>query len=253
MSQILFIMDTTRVSTFATFFKIESRLTWHADRHPSQTTEQPGQQQQDGGQATHFFSEKHHLQSQFFSFFILVHFYRQKMYLFNYLCLLASCCVLFSMPPLFEIETKFYSKLWAALQEFATFYIWSTETKYIVFFGKCLVKRKYESFWQSLNLSPAEGFESHIRPKSDVFPLLKITQFEFWRVSKTRPFKFSVKSWRGVLATIRNNPSTKHGEPFRLILGSDKSSPTYLVSHSLQVIFVGTIDLEMICKPLADG
>ena len=155
--------------------------------------------------------------------------------------------------PRFEIETKFYSKLWAALQEFATFYIWSTETKYIVFFGKCLVKRKYESFWQSLNLSPAEGFESHIRPKSDVFPLLKITQFEFWRVSKTRPFKFSVKSWRGVLATIRNNPSTKHGEPFRLILGSDKSSPTYLVSHSLQVIFLGTIDLEMICKPLADG
>ena len=123
MSQILFIMDTTRVSTFATFFKIESRLTWHADRYPTQTTEQPGQQQQDGGQATHFFSEKHHLQSQFFSFFILVHFYRQKMYLFNYLCLLASCCVLFSMPPLFEIETKFYSKLWAALQEFATFYI----------------------------------------------------------------------------------------------------------------------------------
>ena len=62
---------------------------------------------------------------------------------------------------LLKIETKFYSKLWAALQEFATFYIWSSQTKYIVF-DKCLVNKKYESFWQSLNLSPAEGFESHI-------------------------------------------------------------------------------------------
>ena len=243
-------------------------LTWHADCYPTKTTEHPGQQEEHGNQVTHVFSEKINIEdksSLIFWWGLLLY---DPSFFFNFL----HICALYSSKDvsiqlfmsdgqllrslldalLLKIETKFYSKLLAALQEFATFYIWSTKTKYTVF-DKWLVNKKYESFWQSLNLSPAEGFESHIRPKSDVFPLLKITQFEFWRVSKTRPFKFSVKSWRGVLATIRNNPPTKHGEPFRLILGSDKSSPTYLVSHSLQVIFLGTIDLEMICKPLADG
>ena len=71
---------------------------------------------------------------------------------------------------------------------------------------------------------------------------------------KHTPSKFSVKSWRGILATIRNNPPTKHGEPFRLIHSAQTNPATpisyltkYLISHISNITYLKYLLSNIIC------
>ena len=106
------------------------------------------------------------------------------MNVFNHLSLMASCCVLFWMRCGSKLKQNSIQNF-ERLAKICNYFLYLINTDNIV--NKCLVKKNknYESFWQLLNLSPHESFESHIRPKSDLFPPLSKNTIWVLKVSKT--------------------------------------------------------------------
>ena len=152
------------------------------------------------------------------------------MNVFNHLSLMASCCVLFWMRCGSKLKQNSIQNFECLARICNFFYIWSTQTILWTNFGekeqelwKFLAVTQFVSTWKLREPPPAK-----IRCLSTTSKKHNLSVEGF---QNTLNFNFSVKSWRGILATIRNNPSTKHGEPFRLILPAQTNPPGSHISQ----------------------
>ena len=150
---------------------------------------------------------------------------------FNHLNLMASCCVLFWMRRGSRSKQNSIQNFGCLARICNNFFIFDQHRQHFEqIFGekeqelwKFLAVTQFVSTWKLREPHPAK-----IRCLSTTFKKHNLSVEGF---QNTLNFNFSVKSWRGILATIRNNPSTKHGEPFRLILPAQTNPPGSHISQ----------------------